>query len=55
MGESVRAATLRERSAANLANPANPDPAAGVDFGEQTWDEMMIGYFEYWGKEREGW
>lgn len=33
-------------------NPANPDPTATVDFGEQTWDEMMIGYFEYWREER---
>lgn len=29
-------------------NPANPDPSATVWFGEQTWDEMMIGYFEWW-------
>ena len=26
-------------------NPANPDPTATVRFGDQTWDEMMIGYF----------
>jgi len=26
-------------------NPANPDPTKMVRFGEQTWDEMMIGYF----------
>jgi hypothetical protein len=26
-------------------NPANPDPSKTVKFGEQTWDEMMIGYF----------
>jgi len=26
-------------------NPANPDPTKTVRFGEQTWDEMMIGYF----------
>jgi hypothetical protein len=26
-------------------NPANPDPTKVVKFGEQTWDEMMIGYF----------
>ena len=26
-------------------NPANPDPKATVRFGDQTWDEMMIGYF----------
>lgn len=27
-------------------NPANPDPAKAVTFGEQTWDEMFIGYME---------
>src|SRR5690606_8069797 len=27
-------------------NPSNPDPTRRVRFGEQTWDEMMIGYFE---------
>ena len=27
-------------------NPANPDPARDVGFGEQTWDEMMIGYMD---------
>lgn len=27
------------------ANPANPDPNAIVKPGEQTWDEMMIGWF----------
>jgi len=27
-------------------NPSNPDPAVDVPWGEQTWDEMMIGYFE---------
>ena len=26
-------------------NPANPDPTKFVKFGEQTWEEMMIGYF----------
>lgn len=25
-------------------NPSNPDPARTVTFGEQTWDEMMIGW-----------
>lgn len=29
-------------------NPANPDPKATVRFGDQTWDEMMIGYFDYY-------
>ena len=29
------------------ANPFNPDPTATVYFGEQTFDEMMIGYFDW--------
>jgi mono/diheme cytochrome c family protein len=28
-------------------NPANPDPSNEVRFGEQTWEEMMIGYFDW--------
>lgn len=28
-------------------NPANPDPSRLVPFGEQTSDEMMIGYFDW--------
>jgi len=28
-------------------NPANPDPNKTVYFGEQTWEEMMIGYFDW--------
>jgi hypothetical protein len=27
-------------------NPRNPDPGKWVRFGAQSWDEMMIGYFE---------
>jgi hypothetical protein len=27
-------------------NPNNPDPAAEVTWGEQSWDEMMIGFFD---------
>jgi hypothetical protein len=27
-------------------NPANPDPTKTVRWGQQTYDEMMIGYFE---------
>ena len=27
-------------------NPANPDPTAEVRYGEQSWDEMMIGFFD---------
>ncbi len=28
-------------------NKFNPDPTARVRYGEQTWDEMLAGYFEY--------
>ena len=27
-------------------NPHNPDPSAAVRWGEQTYDEMMIGFFD---------
>jgi mono/diheme cytochrome c family protein len=27
-------------------NPANPDPTATVRFGEQSWEEMMIGFYD---------
>lgn len=27
-------------------NRSNPDPNAAVTFGEQTWEEMMVGYFD---------
>jgi hypothetical protein len=26
-------------------NPFNPDPSATVRWGEQTWEEMLIGYY----------
>lgn len=32
-------------------NPANPDPTRTVTWGEQTFDEMMIGYVEYHSEE----
>jgi hypothetical protein len=28
-------------------NPANPDPKKTVGWGDQTWEEMMIGYMDY--------
>ena len=28
-------------------NKRNPDPTREVHFGEQTWDEMMNGFFDY--------
>jgi hypothetical protein len=27
-------------------NPHNPDPDSGVSWGEQTWAEMMVGFFD---------
>ena len=29
-------------------NPVNPDPKARVRWGQQTWDEMMIGFVDYY-------
>ena len=31
----------------SLSNLSNPGPLNDVRFGEQTWDEMMIGFFHY--------
>ena len=28
-------------------NPVNPDPNKAVRFGEQTWEEMMNGFFDF--------
>ncbi len=28
-------------------NPANPDPTKEVRFGQQTWEEMLIGYMDF--------
>jgi len=27
-------------------NPRNPDPSADVTYGQQSWEEMMIGFFD---------
>ncbi len=43
-GTTVKASAWYDNSA---DNPANPDPTVAVRFGEQTWDEMMIGYFNW--------
>jgi mono/diheme cytochrome c family protein len=32
----------------SAGNPANPDPQAKVHWGEQTYDEMIVGYVEYY-------
>ncbi len=39
------------------ANPSNPDPSVAVGFGEQSFEEMMFGFFEFvpdrgYGRER---
>ena len=31
----------------SIGNKNNPDPKATVRYGDQTWDEMMAGYFTY--------
>jgi peroxiredoxin len=29
-------------------NPSNPDPTRTLSWGDQTWEEMMIGWIDYW-------
>ncbi len=41
-GTQLRCFATYDNSSGNLANP---DPSKWVFFGEQTWDEMMIGWF----------
>jgi mono/diheme cytochrome c family protein len=43
-GTRIRAEARYDNSA---ANPANPDPSKEVRFGEQTWEEMLIGYVDF--------
>jgi hypothetical protein len=31
----------------SVANPANPDPKKEVTWGDQTWEEMMIGWIDF--------
>ena len=44
-GSVIRATGWFDNSA---DNPANPDPSRTVGFGEQSFDEMMIGYFDWY-------
>jgi hypothetical protein len=37
----------------SAANPANPDPKVAVRYGEQTWEEMMIGWADFVWKQPE--
>ncbi len=43
-GSTIRATAWYDNS---KNNPANPDPNRTVPWGQQTYDEMMIGYVEY--------
>jgi mono/diheme cytochrome c family protein len=45
-GDLIRATAWYDNSE---ANPANPDPGAAVRWGDQSWEEMMIGFFEWVG------
>lgn len=42
-GSKLRCEAVYDNSTENLANP---DPKATVRWGDQTWEEMMIGYFD---------
>jgi hypothetical protein len=42
-GTELQAVAWYDNSA---GNPHNPDPSAAVRWGEQTYDEMMIGFFD---------
>jgi hypothetical protein len=41
-GSKLRCTAHFDNSADNLANP---DPTKVVTYGDQTWDEMMVGFF----------
>jgi mono/diheme cytochrome c family protein len=38
----------------SAANKANPDPKAEVTWGDQTWEEMMIGFIDFMWEQPEG-
>jgi hypothetical protein len=42
-GTKIECTAWFDNSAGNLNNP---DPAQDVRWGDQTWEEMMIGYFD---------
>ncbi len=43
-GSQIRCTAVYDNSA---SNPANPDPTATVRWGDQSWEEMLIGYIDY--------
>ena len=44
-GTTIKITAVFDNSA---GNPANPDPTKNVRWGQQTFDEMMIGYLEHY-------
>lgn len=44
-GSRMECTAVYDNSAANLNNP---NPKAWVTWGDQSWDEMMMGYFDYY-------
>jgi hypothetical protein len=44
VGSVIHCRAVFDNSAENLANP---DPAKSVQWGDQSWDEMYIGYMEF--------
>ncbi len=42
-GAKIKATAWWDNSA---NNPANPDPTAPVKWGEQSWEEMLVGFFD---------
>ena len=47
VGTRIRATAWWDNSA---NNPANPDPAAEVAWGEQSWEEMLVGFMNVAGE-----
>lgn len=43
-GTTIRALARYDNS---KGNPANPDPTKDVKWGQQTWEEMLVGYLDY--------
>jgi mono/diheme cytochrome c family protein len=44
-GTTIKITAIFDNSA---SNPANPDPTKNIRWGQQTYDEMMIGYLEHY-------
>ena len=44
-GRTIRVTAIFDNSA---GNPANPDPTKTVRWGQQTYEEMMVGFVDYY-------